>query len=285
MAQPVSVEPSAGNLFGAVALGAATAGADALSQLTATDRLPARKSARHDLVTAADSAVEAAIVTFLQTHRPGDAILGEEGGLVGEVEQSESASCWIVDPIDGTTNFVHGRPDHAISVGFQQAGAITAGAVLRPADGVWAAAGADTAWTAFDDQLTIADNPAESALVAVGFCHDPVARRKAYEAVVPVVASVIRDWRWIGSAAADLLAVATGQLDGYVGVELPIWDTAAGLAIVRAAGGVDTVAHVHGLDILLAGRPSVVDAMREVLLASDPTALASTTSGNPVHQR
>ena len=98
------------------------------------------KSGTHDLVTAADRAAEAAIFSTILSARPDDAFLGEETGA----HDGTSGTRWLVDPLDGTANFVHGRSDYAVSVAAEVDGRIEAGAIIRPVEGLWAMADHDT---------------------------------------------------------------------------------------------------------------------------------------------
>ena len=110
------------------------AGAAAIAGVVARGEVrPEVKTGAHDLVTAADRASEAAIIEVIRAERPDDAILGEESGA----HSGSSGSRWLVDPLDGTANFVYGRPDFAVSVGVESAGTIVAGAIIRPSDGRW----------------------------------------------------------------------------------------------------------------------------------------------------
>jgi len=117
-----------------LALRAARAGAAAIAGVVARGEVrPDVKTGAHDLVTAADRASEAAIIEVIRAERPDDAILGEESGA----HPGNSGTRWLVDPLDGSANFVYGRADYAVSVGVESAGAIVAGAIIRPSDGRW----------------------------------------------------------------------------------------------------------------------------------------------------
>ncbi len=117
-----------------LALRAARAGAAAIAGVVARGEVrPDVKTGAHDLVTTADRASEAAIIEVIRAERLDDAILGEESGA----HPGSSGTRWLVDPLDGTANFVYGRSDFAVSVGVESAGAIVAGAIIRPSDGRW----------------------------------------------------------------------------------------------------------------------------------------------------
>ncbi|MEP6562340.1 MAG: inositol monophosphatase family protein, partial [Nakamurella sp.] len=125
--------------LGPVALAAARAGAAAIRSVATGELGTQFKSGSHDMVTAADKASERAVIESIRLVRPDDSILGEEGG----VHRGTSDVRWLIDPLDGTANFVYGRADYAVSVGAERAGRPTAGAVIRPAHGQWVVAGRD----------------------------------------------------------------------------------------------------------------------------------------------
>jgi myo-inositol-1(or 4)-monophosphatase len=231
--------PGDSDALRAIAVLAAHAGARAILDVVEHDRVEvSAKSARHDLVTTADRAAEQAIIDVIRRHRPDDRIHAEESGL----HQGGSGTLWLIDPLDGTANFVHHRSDYAVSIaalhedgaGHEQAD--RAAVIHRPADGQWLAASG----SGHDGTLALRTGAvakrAADALVSVGFPHDPVKRPVALGLLGRLMPAV-RDFRRIGSAACDLLAVATGTLDAYIGFSLAPWDYAAGHVLVRAAGG------------------------------------------------
>ncbi len=234
------------------------------------------KSAGHDLVTAADKASERAILTVLRGARPDDSIVGEEGGS----HEGTSSVRWLVDPLDGTANFVYGRADYAVSVGATSNGRPVAGAIIRPADGQWLAGGmggfhgtADDDWAGVRAGMPsttaerIAVLPARvgglaEALVAVGLPYSLPERQRVMGLVASLMPQV-RGARVMGSAAGDLAAVTLGQCDAFLGFGLAEWDTAAGHALVLAAGGTVRVVHpLNAAEVLVAGGSAdVVDAL------------------------
>jgi myo-inositol-1(or 4)-monophosphatase len=247
--------------LGELALRLARTGATAIDEVLAGGLRIGSKSSRNDLVTNADRAAEKAIVAALRDARPDDAILGEE---LGE-HPGTSGLRWLVDPVDGTTNFVHGRRDFAVSVGVERAGEPVAGAILRPAYGDWVLAdGGRADGSAGTPQLAPTATLTE-ALVSVGFPHRPELRARVYS-LLGWLGPQVRDFRRIGSACCDLFSVATGTLDAYVGVEQAPWDVAAGNAIVRAVGGRCTTVWTAGdLRVFLAGVPAVVEPLAQLL--------------------
>ncbi len=207
-----------------------------------------RKGPR-DFVTVADRDAEALIARRLAEEFPDHGLLAEEGARRGDGE----GPIWIVDPLDGTTNFVHGIPFFAVSMGLVENGVPILGVIHAPAlrRTFYGAPGQG----AFDDErpLSVSVTPdLGEALVATGFGYslDKVADHNLDN--LASVARVARGIRRLGSAALDLAFVAAGHLDAFWELHLSPWDVAAGAAIVRAAGG--TVTDTRGGDDWLHGR-------------------------------
>jgi len=259
--------------WAAVALAAARAGAAAVTAIRLADALDtATKSAAHDFVTAADRAAEEAVISTIRDAFPDDAILSEESGS----HAGTTSVRWIVDPVDGTANVVYGRDEHAVSVGVENDGVIVAGAVLRPADGRWGVAaggelrlGRDTAGTP-DDGAPGAPlrNPTTSAeaLVVVSMPY-PLHLRVRVLTVLTGLIPDLRAMRMVGSAACDLLSVASGQADAYLAFGLSPWDTAGGQALVEAAGGVVRRIADSDFEVLIAGDADVAADLERRLRA------------------
>jgi len=209
----------------------------------------ATKSSPTDVVTAMDRAAETLIRTKILTERPGDAILGEEGG-----ESGHGQVRWIVDPLDGTVNYLYGLPDWGVSVAVEVNGVVLAGAVVVPPRGagawLWCGGGAPAALRCN------AGVPLGQALIATGFGYEAASRRIQGEVVAALLPRV-RDIRRGGSAAVDLCSLAAGRVDGYYESGVNHWDTAAGGLIAAEAG-----ARMEGL----AGRP----ASTSMTLAAGP---------------
>ncbi len=195
------------------------------------------KSSPVDMVTAVDRACEELVVARLLGARPDDGLLGEEGGeRVGS-----SGVRWIVDPIDGTTNFVYGLPAYAVSIAAEVEGRVRAGVVLNVATGeLWSATDGGGAHLTVGDadpvRLT-GSRPAslEQTLVATGFGYR-AEQRRAQGAVVAELLPHVRDIRRHGSAALDLCTVAAGRVDAYYELHLNAWDFAAGALVAAEAG-------------------------------------------------
>lgn len=190
------------------------------------------KSTATDLVTAADKATESWLRGELARLRPDDAVLGEESGA----EAGTSAVRWVIDPIDGTVNFVLGLPQYAVSVAAEVDGRTVAGAVLNPASGeLFRAHLGGGAY--LDDTRLHGPRGVDlaRAVVGTGFAY-ATQRRERQAAVVARLLPAVADIRRLGSASLDLCAVAAGRLDGYYEAGLNPWDYAAGLLIATEAG-------------------------------------------------
>jgi myo-inositol-1(or 4)-monophosphatase len=230
------------------------------------------KSSPTDVVTEMDRAAEKLIRDRLQAARPGDAILGEEGGQTGS-----GPVRWIVDPLDGTVNFLYGLPAWAVSVAAEVAGVVVAGAVCVPLQrstfratlggGAWL----DSAWEngpqrlACNTGVTLRD-----ALVATGFGY-PARQRAEQGQVVAGVLPRVRDIRRAGAAAVDLCSVAAGRVDAYYEQGTHYWDIAAGGLIAREAGAVTggLRGEEAGEAMTLAAAPALFAELRELLASLD----------------
>jgi myo-inositol-1(or 4)-monophosphatase len=195
------------------------------------------KSSPTDPVTVVDTETEQMIRTRLAQLRPGEAVLGEEGGA----ETADRGTVrWVVDPIDGTVNFVYGIPAYAVSVAAQLDGDSVAGAVADVASGdVYSAGlglGAHVLAGGARRRLRCSGvDDLSMALLGTGFGYE-APRRAAQAALLARMLPVVRDVRRIGSAALDLCMVAAGRLDAYYEHGLNVWDWAAGALIAAEAG-------------------------------------------------
>ncbi len=225
----------------------------------------ATKSAPSDFVSDVDRLAEATIVELLAAARPRDAVLAEEGA----VRRGDSGVRWIVDPLDGTTNYLHGYPAYCSSIGVEVDGETAVAAVSESLTGIvfWAVRGAG-AWQ--DDRPLAVRSPAAlaEALVGTGFSYD--ARQRARQgAVMARILGRVGDIRRGGSAALDLCRLAAGQLDAYFELDLAPWDYAAGRLIAQEAGACVLelrASHGKGPAIVGAGpalMPAFVDLLHE----------------------
>jgi len=193
----------------------------------------ATKTTTTDLVTQVDRWSEEQIVGRILDARPEDSILGEEGtGVTGTSDVR-----WVVDPIDGTTNFVYGHPGFSISIGVEVEERLVAGVVVDPLMGDEFVAAVGHGTTSNGTPVAVSSaTELSTALVATGFSYDPDHRRRQAEVLVGVIPR-IRDIRRMGGAAVDLASVSCGRVDAYFERGLNVWDHAAGAVLVAEAGG------------------------------------------------
>lgn len=230
----------------------------------------ATKSSLVDVVTQADRDVEQLIRDRIATARPGDAILGEEGGSTG----GTSGVTWVVDPIDGTVNYLYGIPHYGISIAVVEGEpdpltwTALAGVVFNPADGELFTASRGGGAFLGDRPIRVAVAvPLSQALVGTGFSYDAEMRGRQGQVVARLLPQV-RDIRRNGTASLDLAFVATGRLNAYFERALNPWDHGAGALIAEEAGAV-----VRGLDgaaasrdFIITGHPDVVGPLEELLV-------------------
>ena len=225
---------------------------------------------RIDLVTELDVACERVIREVLARHTPDIPVLGEEGGGA-----TSARTRWVVDPLDGTTNFVHGFPVYAVSIGLEVDGEPVVGVVADPVSGrVYRAARGQGAFVD-DVRLRVSDAATVStALLGTGFAYDRRERADFYLARFRVMLERSRGLRRAGSAATDLTFVARGALDGFWEFGLKRWDVTAGIVLVQEAGGVVTdhsgrpvFAHPDATGQILATNKRLHGEMMELLAA------------------
>jgi myo-inositol-1(or 4)-monophosphatase len=232
---------------------------DAVSRMAVS----ATKSTPTDVVTESDTAAEELIRRRLLTARPGDAVLGEEGGS----SAGQSGVRWVVDPIDGTVNYLYGIPQYAVSIAAQRDGDTVAGVVHNPVSGeTWTATrGGGAALNGSPVHESGCDR-LDLALVATGFGYDAGRRERQAEILRRILPSV-RDVRRAGAASLDLCAVASGRVDAYYERGLGPWDLAAGGLVAEEAGAV--VAGLRGTppgpDLVIAAGPALFDALHALL--------------------
>ena len=246
------------------------AGALAKQRRSQGVEVAASKSSPVDIVTEADRETERLIRSLLADRRPDDGFFGEES----DASSSTSGLHWIVDPIDGTVNFLYGIPHYAVSIAVVEGEPdpltwrALAAAVVNPASGeVFTAAVGEGAFL-HEKQIHVAESVELSqALVATGFAYDS-AMRGRQGAVVAQLLPEVRDIRRQGTASLDLCFVASGRLNAYFERTLSPWDHAAGALIAREAG-----ARVSGLDgaapsrdFIIAAEPSLADRLEARLL-------------------
>ena len=230
---PAGHRVNAGELL-EVAVAAARAGAAVLVPRFGNTRALGSKSTPTDPVSEADLAAERAIRDVIATRRPDDGLLGEEG--TGDVAGTTGLR-WVVDPLDGTTDYLYGIPQWCVSVAVEDADGPVAGVILEPLRGEEFAAtrGGGATLNGVPLHHPADPPPLERALVATGFGYDADVRR-AQGAIVADLLPRVRDIRRAGSAALDLAWTAAGRHDLYYEFGVKRWDIAAGELICREAG-------------------------------------------------
>jgi len=274
-----------------VAISAAREAGDLLADRAGQVEVAATKSSPTDVVTEMDSRSEELIRSRILAARPSDAILGEEGGLIGNTDNAPVL--WVIDPLDGTVNYLYGLHDWAVSiaaevewagggvadgqVGGEAGRKIVAGAVYVPlrgelfcavrGHGAWLQAGEDY-WQPLECGPGV---QLDQALVGTGFGYRKE-RRKVQGDVVAAMLPQVRDIRRIGVASVDLCAVAAGRLDGFYERGLNYWDWAAGALVATEAGAV--VGGLNGKPVsssmAVAAGPALFGPLTSALAALDP---------------
>jgi myo-inositol-1(or 4)-monophosphatase len=238
-------------------------------------RVVLTKSSPTDIVTQMDRAAEDLIRSRILAARPGDAILGEEGGQPDAV--GAGGVRWVVDPLDGTVNYLYGLPDWSVSIAAEVNGTVVAGAVSVPErQSLFSARLGGGAWRrspgAAATALSCTTGVAlPAALVGTGFGY-AAARRAGQGRVVAALLPQVRDIRRGGSAAVELCSVAAGHLDAFYERGLNPWDVAAGSLIAQEAGA--QVGGLHGRpatdSMTLAAGPGLFTALHDLLASLDP---------------
>lgn len=233
----------------------------ALSSRPSAIRDVGTKTSATDVVTAADVAVEQLVRARLAELRPGEPVYGEEtGGVAAEPGQV----CWVVDPIDGTVNYLYGLPWYAVSLAAQVDGESVAAAVLEPETGrEWTALRGAGSWR---DGVTLRVSDAtrlEMSLIATGFAYR--AERRARQAAgIAQLLPRVRDIRRPGAASLDLCSVAAGWVDGYLEHGLSRWDWAGGGLVAEEAGAfvrLPTSPDAVGPDLTFCATPGIADQL------------------------
>lgn len=198
------------------------------------ESIPVERKARHDYVSDVDRACEQAIRDYILKHYRDHAVLGEEQGLTGD-----SDSVWIIDPLDGTSNYLRGIPHFAVSIALQVRGRLEHGVIYDPLrKELFTASRGEGAFLNSQRIRVSGRKDLSSAVLGTAF---PFRKRRllsAYQGMFDALFDKTEDFRRAGSAALDLAYVACGRLDGYMELGLSPWDIAAGALMVQEAGGV-----------------------------------------------
>ncbi len=256
---------------------ARAAGSIILRYLNRVDSLTVEEKSRMDFVSEVDKLAEAEIVRELRRAYPDHAILAEESGKTGKADK-----LWIVDPLDGTHNYLRGFPHFSVSIGFADHGDLVYGVVYDPLrDELFTASKGDGAFCN-DRRLRVARRETlAGALLATGFPYRQRAHLETQLAMTRALLATAEDIRRTGSAALDLAYTAAGRIDGYYEIGLKPWDMSAGCLLVREAGG--NFCDFAGRDgvpasgNLIAGNHHLTSAMSKIISANaTPDLLAAT---------
>jgi myo-inositol-1(or 4)-monophosphatase len=202
------------------------------------DRIKVTEKKQNDFVTEVDQAAEQAIIEVLLKAYPDHAILAEESGASANLHD-ENENVWIIDPLDGTTNFIHGFPQYCVSIALQQRGVITQAVVYDPCrnDLFTATKGSGAFLNEKRLRVTKRDKIAD-ALIGTGFAGRDMKKLDEYLKMFRVMTEKCQGLRRPGAAALDLAYVAAGFLDGFFEKGLQPWDIAAGSLLITEAGGI-----------------------------------------------
>jgi myo-inositol-1(or 4)-monophosphatase len=210
--------------------------AGSLINRAALDRsvLEVRSKNRNDFVTQVDQAAEAAIIDIIRKAHPDHAILAEESGASAQ----KNEYCWVIDPLDGTTNFIHGFPQYCVSIAVQHRGLTAHGVIYDPTKNELFTASKGRGAFLDDRRMRVSRCPGlKEALVGTGFPFKELSRLDLYLAQLRAMMKSSSGIRRAGAAALDLAYVAAGRMDAFWEMGLSPWDMAAGALMVQEAGG------------------------------------------------
>src|SRR6187549_2293093 len=202
-----------------------------------------------NFVTKADKRAEELLYADLTKSRPGYGFIGEEGGTR---EGADKSHTWIVDPLDGTTNFLHGIPQFAISIGLRREGTLIAGVIYNPANEELYTAERGKGAFLNDQRLRVAGRrKLNECVIGCGLPHLGRGDLELSRLELTEMQERVAGLRRFGAASLDFAFVAAGRLDGYWERNLQPWDIAAGIVLIKEAGG--SVGDIHGGDVLKTG--------------------------------
>jgi len=232
------------------------------------DLLHVSRKAHSDFVSEVDNTAEDAIINVLLEAYPNHSILAEESGARGDPSKSEYQ--WIIDPLDGTTNFLHGFPQYAVSIALKHRGVLTQAVVYGPSGNELFTASRGRGAYLNDHRLRVSKrNQLSDCLIGTGFPFREFSHMNAYLAMFKDIMPKVAGIRRPGSAALDLAYVAAGRYDGFWELNLSPWDIAAGCLLITEAGGL--VGDLEGNDTymqsghIVAGNPKIFGQLLQVI--------------------
>lgn len=222
------------------------------------------RKAQNDYVTEMDVLSETLIREYLLGRYPEDAFYGEESGQAGD-----ERGRFIVDPIDGTTNFIHGISPYSVSIAYELDGVVELGCVYCPITGELFTAQRGHGAYLDGQRLHVSDEPLNMAIVGTSFAHRDTECNARMLRLFPKLCPKVNDLRRLGSAAYDLCMAAAGRYGAFMELKLNLYDFAAGMLMVQEAGG-EVTAWDDGDDFLqsgniLAGSPQIVSALKKII--------------------
>jgi len=229
------------------------------------DILTVRHKSLNDLVSEVDKAAEDAIISTLKSAYPDHAILAEESGATGQSEY-----VWVIDPLDGTTNFLHGFPQYCVSIGLVHKGIISHGVIYDPTRNDLYTATRGRGAYLNDKRLRVSKRiKLIDALLGTGFPFRMFEHMDAYVGILADFMGKTAGVRRPGAAALDLAAVAAGRFDGFFEIGLAPWDMAAGCLMITEAGGLvgDLQGNEHHMESgnIVAASPKIFSQMLQVI--------------------
>ena len=229
------------------------------------DVVAVREKAANDFVSEVDREAERVIISTLHEAYPGHAILAEESGASGASEYR-----WVIDPLDGTTNFLHGFPQYCVSIALEHRGIVTQGVIYDPVRNDLFTASRGRGAFLNETRIRVSKRMhMKSGLIGTGFPFKELAHLESYMGMLRDVMKGSAGVRRAGSAALDLAFVAAGRLDGFWQIGLSRWDIAAGSLLITEAGGL--VSDLEGNDgwmqsgHIVAGTPKVFVELLQIL--------------------
>jgi myo-inositol-1(or 4)-monophosphatase len=264
---PATTAPGSDELtrLEAVAASAARAAADLIRSNIGRATSVGEKSSPTDVVTRTDLEAEQLIRGLLAEATPGAGVLGEEGGQTLTPDGGPARLQWVVDPLDGTVNFLYALPVIAVSVAAALDGEVVAGAVVDVVrDETFTAAAGRGARRDGEPIATSRCGSLAQALVLTGFSYQ-AGTRDRQGAIVQSLLPVARDIRCFGSAALQLCWVGAGRADAYFERDIKVWDYAAGALIAREAGAVTELPCPENDGLVVAAPPAIFDQLRDAV--------------------
>jgi myo-inositol-1(or 4)-monophosphatase len=223
------------------------------------EHLQVSRKGPRDFVSKADKRSEKVLVDFLRTKRPDTSFLVEESG---SLPGRDPYTCWVIDPLDGTTNFLHGFPHFAISIALQKQGKTQAGLVYNPVTDELFYAELGRGAFMNSHRLRVSGRDEMSlALVGVGMHLSNNDTDHPFFQTLETLSQQTAATRHMGSASLDLCYVAAGRLDGYIAHDLQLWDHAAAALIIKEAGGFENLSGTENTSYMCAGNEKIYKAL------------------------